>query len=287
MSEATQAANAAVGPLMDEVRTMRAARSVRAAALVGCIALAGCQKELYRNLTELDANEMMVAMLEQGVDASKSTTDNGKTWVLEVDDRQLVRAMQVLRERGLPHSRYDDLGSLFKKDGLISTPTEERVRFIYGLSQELSATLSKIDGVIVARVQIVLPDNDPLAQQMKPSTASVFIKYRRDSDVNTLVSQIKTLVMHSVEGLTYDAVSVTAVVADPVDLPMPAPAQVLRLPTLVTAVLVFLVGTASLFLWLRRGMPAGRASAPLDSRIHARIKALAGKWRRAKRSSAA
>ncbi|WP_248295523.1 type III secretion system inner membrane ring lipoprotein SctJ [Paraburkholderia sp. UYCP14C] len=266
---------------------MRAARTICAAALLGCIALAGCQKELYRNLTELDVNEMMVAMLEQGVDASKSTTDNGKTWTLEVDDGQLVRAMQVLRERGLPHSRYDDLGSLFKKDGLISTPTEERVRFIYGLSQELSATLSKIDGVIVARVQIVLPNNDPLAQQMKPSTASVFIKYRRDSDVNTLVSQIKTLVMHSVEALTYDAVSVIAVVADPVDLPMATPAQTLRLPTLLPAVLVFLVGAVSLFLWLRRGMLVGRASTPFYSRINARINALAGKWRRAKPSSAA
>nr|WP_035474570.1 type III secretion inner membrane ring lipoprotein SctJ [Burkholderia sp. WSM2230] len=256
-------------------------------ALAGCILLAGCQKELYRNLTEQDANEMVVALLEQGVDASKSTVDNGKTWTLEVDDKQLVRAMQVLRERGLPHSRYDDLGSLFKKDGLVSTPTEERVRFIYGLSQELSATLSKIDGVIVARVQIVLPNNDPLAQQMKPSSASVFIKYRPDSDANALVPQIKTLVMHSVEGLTYDAVSVTAVAADPVDLPRPAPAQASPLTTLIAAALVFLVGAASLFLWLRRGMPAQRPAASLYSRIHARVLALVGKWRRAKPSSAA
>ena len=256
-------------------------------ALAGCMLVSGCQKELYRNLTEQDANEMVVALLEQGVDASKSTVDNGKSWTLEVDDKQLVRAMQVLRERGLPHSRYDDLGSLFKKDGLVSTPTEERVRFIYGLSQELSATLSKIDGVIVARVQIVLPNNDPLAQQMKPSSASVFIKYRPDSDANALVPQIKTLVMHSVEGLTYDAVSVTAVAADPVDLPRAAPMQTSPLPALVAATLAFLVGAASLFLWLRRGMPAQRTAASLYSRIHARVHALVGRWRRAKPSSAA
>ncbi|CAB3719556.1 hypothetical protein R8871_04734 [Paraburkholderia graminis C4D1M] len=278
MRDATQARHASV-------RAMRAA--ALGLALAGCIVLAGCQKELYRNLTEQDANEMVVALLEQGVDASKSTIDNGKTWTLEVDDKQLVHAMQVLRERGLPHSRYDDLGSLFKKDGLVSTPTEERVRFIYGLSQELSATLSKIDGVIVARVQIVLPNNDPLAQQMKPSSASVFIKYRPDSDANALVPQIKTLVMHSVEGLTYDAVSVTAVAADPVDLPKPAPAQVSPLPTLIGAALVFLVGAASLFLWLRRGMPAKAAAGPLYPRVYARISALVGKWRRAKPSSAA
>ena len=103
------------------------------AALALCMVLAGCEKELYGNLSEQDANEMVVALLEQGVEASKATSDNGKTWALDVEQSQLVRAMEVLRARGLPHSKYDDLGKLFKKDGLVSTPTEERVRFIYGL----------------------------------------------------------------------------------------------------------------------------------------------------------
>jgi type III secretion protein J len=225
---------------------------------------------------------MVVALLEQGVDASKSTGDNGKTWTLNVDGSELVRAMEVLRARGLPHSRYEDLGSLFKKDGLVSTPTEERVRFIYGLSQELSSTLSKIDGVIVARVQIVLPNNDPLAQQIKPSSASVFIKYRADSDASTLVPQIKTLVMHSVEGLTYDAVSVTAVPAEPVDLAR----RVQRTwpsPLIVAAAVVFLVCAACLYLWMRRGVPAAGGV----GNLRARAEAWLARVRRDRPSSAA
>ena len=182
-------------------------------AVLSVALLCSCKSELYERLDERDANEMLAALYSAGLHASKTTHDD-KTWSVEVEERELPNALQVLAQHALPREQFASAGELFKKEGLVSTPSEERIRFIYAVSQELSNTLSQIDGVIVARVHPVIPANDPLATEIRPSSASVFIKYRRDANLEAMAPLIKNLVMRSIEGLQYENISLTFVSAD-------------------------------------------------------------------------
>ena len=121
------------------------------------------------------------------------------------------QSLQVLREHGLPRERYAGMGQVFKKEGLISSPLEERARYIYALSQELSQTLSKIDGVLNARVHVVLPERGVAGEVGVTSTAAVFIKYQDGYNLDILQPQIRRLVTNSIPSLSSENVSVVLI----------------------------------------------------------------------------
>lgn len=170
--------------------------------------LSGCgYEQLYSDLDEQQVNEMLALLLREDIDARKSRSD--KAWALETVLDDLPLAMQKLKENGYPRDSYESLGDVFKKEGFVSSPLEERARLLYGLSQELSNTVSNIDGVIVARVHLAIPEQNALSDKRSPSSASVFIKHRPGSQVAKQTGAIKALVVNSVEGLPYDHVTVT------------------------------------------------------------------------------
>ena len=120
-----------------------------------CAALLGCQVEVYRGLTEAQVNTMLSTLLKRGIRAEKTAA--GKAgFTLSVDEDQLVQSLEILKENNLPRADYENLGKVFSGQGMISSASEEQARMAYAISQELSDTFSRIDGVLTARVHVVL-----------------------------------------------------------------------------------------------------------------------------------
>jgi type III secretion protein J len=174
--------------------------------------LQACDTALYTNLGEREANAMVAVLLREGIAASRKVQDNGQLSVV-VDEKRFAQAMAVLDNAGLPGQSFSNMGQVFKSNGLVSSPVQERAQMVYALSEELSHSVSEIDGILAARVHVVLPDNDLLKRVISPSSASVLVRYDPAVDINQLIPQIKTLVANGISGLNYDGVSVTAIKA--------------------------------------------------------------------------
>lgn len=181
-----------------------------AVVILSMLLLQACSVELYTGLDQRQANEIVATLMRHGIPAQRQSDKSG-TMTVSVQKGRFADAMAILDESGLPKQEFATLGEVFKRDGLVSSPVEERAAMIYGLSQELSRTISDIDGVLSARVHLVLPENDPLRQRLVPSSASVFIRHRVSTSMNDLIPQVKMLVANGISGLTYDKVSVVLV----------------------------------------------------------------------------
>ena len=172
--------------------------------------LAGCDKTatLFSGLEEYQANSVAAALLDRGISCEKVPGEEG-TWNLMIAQSDFACAANLCEEKGLPRRKFMGVGEVFKKSGMVSSPSEERIRFMDATAQDLSRTISMIDGVVDARVHIVLPENDPFAKNTLPSSASVAIRSRWDADLTEVVPHVKNVVKNAVEGLKYEKIAVT------------------------------------------------------------------------------
>ena len=220
--------------------------------------LAACGRaDLYSGLTEQHANEMIVALNEAGIGASKAEGKEG-AWVVRTSTDDFAYAISVLRAADLPRQEHVSVADLFAKRTMVPTEAEDRARYTYAQSEELSRTLTAIEGVQVARVHIVPPQRDPLARETVPGSASVLIKHAPGVAVGEDAAVIKTLIVNAVQGLSYDDVSVAFFEAAPVPVRRVATPE--ALPARLTVPMLGALGVlalAALFAMRRRpGVPA-------------------------------
>ncbi len=235
-------------------------RRLGVANLALALLLCGCgQQELYSQLSERQANEMVAVLRGAGIDAEKDVKEG--QFSISTASGDFAQAIRTLSAQGYPRETYDSMGKVFKREGFVSSPLEERARLLFAMSQEISNTLTNIDGVVTARVHLNIPEKNPLADNPQPASAAVFIKYRPDRDLSGQITQIKALVVNSVEGLAYDNVTVALFPAESIPAEkakpraiQPAAGAMSGAPLLAgTLAGVLALGGSGMLWWRRRG----------------------------------
>jgi type III secretion protein J len=216
------ASAAADTPRQRQPRSRHARFWRMACGLLVLLLLSACTKLviLQAGLSDADANEIALVLNRKGIEVDKQ---KGKETVsLMVKDADLSRATEAMNAAGLPRRTLSNLGEVFKKQGMISSPMEERVRYIHGLSAELESTMLQFDNVVAARVHVVLPERIAPGEPIQPSSAAVFIKYRPPMDEDAVMPRVRRLVASSIPGLSGDDVRAkVSVVMVPGERPTP------------------------------------------------------------------
>ncbi|MGE3992222.1 flagellar basal-body MS-ring/collar protein FliF [Pseudorhodoplanes sp.] len=179
--------------------------------VMACVGLAATylsrpvMQPIYTGLSSQDVARIAESLAEAGVPFD---VNEQRSTVL-VPFGQAVRARTLLAQKGLPTSSragyevFDQLGSM----GLTSFMQEvTRVRALEG---EIARTIQALDGVMAARVHLVLPDTGSFRRERREPSASVLL--RLDAQWQARAGQVvRHLVAAAVPGMKIEQVSVAS-----------------------------------------------------------------------------
>ncbi len=173
----------------------------------------GCSEPIHHGLSEGAANEMVVVLEQNAIEANKEVDPAGDDlWIVTVASGSRVEAWQVLQNEGLPRPKSSGFGAFYPSSGLIPTASEERIVLQYATALELQQTLLKIEGVVDAHVNLVIPQKPRVqlsGDVVERPRASILVQYRGSAEqAPVTVEGVRALVSGGVEGLEGDAIRV-------------------------------------------------------------------------------
>ncbi len=159
---------------------------------------------LYGDLDQKEAAEIVAYLKDNGI--PYKVRDKGSTIV--VPSNMVYEARMNLAKDSLPRGEVGF--ELFDEVKFGMSNLAQKVNYRRALQGELTKTISHLDGVEWAKVQIVIPEPSLFIEDEKPSTASVILKTRTGQRLKPLqIAGITHLVSASVEGLSPENVTIT------------------------------------------------------------------------------
>lgn len=127
---------------------------------------------------------------------------------VKVPTENVDRVRLMLSAEGLPSNGVVGWES-FDKENFTKTEFEQQVQKLRAIQGELSRTIGAIDGILTARVHIVQPKSTLFLNDVKKTTAAIYIKTKRGFTLEKKqIKGIQHLVSRSVEGLTLNDITI-------------------------------------------------------------------------------
>ncbi len=159
---------------------------------------------LFTNLAASDASAIVDQLDSQGV--QYELADGGSSVLVPRED--VYRMRLAMSSAGLPSST-DSGYSLLDEQGVTASQFQQQVTWQRALQGELARTISSIDGVEAATVNLAIPAKDVFLDETAAPTGSVLVETTPGADLpSQQVQSIVHLVASSVENLSPDDVTV-------------------------------------------------------------------------------
>ena len=239
----------------------------RCLAVLLLVCTAACRERIQHGLDERQANELQTVLVERGLDARKVPEAGKKpTWAIEVSEEQASDAVRILAELSLPRPAAETGCDVFG-GGLIRSPVEEQLCRVRVLERGIERTLQSVEGVLIARVHLMVPPPPRPGQVVTPAKASAMLRAVPGDAARLRQSQekLRALIAGGVEGLSPETVSLLvdeATTRVEVSAPRGSPLVRLRIMLAVMGVLLTALAVALVFVALRLRQAQEQTSEP-------------------------
>lgn len=170
--------------------------------------LMACERtELYGDLSQSQANEILVVLHRHHIDAQlhKELRQNNPFYSITLDPDDLDAARALMSEFNLPRLRKPGLGEVYKDNSPIPTKEEQHAKYLFAKQNDVINAIESIESVVSAEVIITIPQEQEFGSEQEPErpSASVVVKARPTSDAVALLTQseLQRFVANAVEGL--------------------------------------------------------------------------------------
>lgn len=161
---------------------------------------------LMSGIEPAKSDKITEALASRGV--AYELRDGGTS--LAVEKKNVADARIALANAGVSGGSADHPGfELLDEQKLGSSDFQQRITYQRALEGEIAKTISRIDGVTGAEVQLTLPEDKLFSSEEQPATAAVLLSGQSSALDAGQVKGVANLVASSVRGLKTDKVTIT------------------------------------------------------------------------------